>query len=236
MASTSEKTFGSKLENAKTICTHLHSFKDYAALDPEQTAANLDTVIAAITADNEQLAANLALYSAAVETRQQLYQKAPDSVVKLLSPIAKVISAVYKKGSKELADVSSLVSKIRGDKPTKAGKKGEIPEEDEVSQSAKSYGSMKQNFADLVVKLNNLPKYKPANQKIILTALTAKLQLLGQSNDDVAARYGSLKKDKDKRTANYAALSDLVLSIKDAVSGQYTNSSSEYKLIKGLSV
>jgi hypothetical protein len=236
MASTSEKTFGSKLENAKTICTHLHSFKDYAALEPEQTADNLDTVIAGIVADNKQLAENLSLYSGAVETRQQLYQKAPDSVIKLMSPVAKAISSFYGKESKELADVSRLVSKIRGDKPTKAGKKGTIPEEDEVSQSAKSYGSMKQNFADLIAKLGKLTKYKPANQKITIAALTAKLQLLQQGNDDVAVTYGSLKKDKDKRTANYAALSALVLRIKDAVSSQYTNSSSEYKLIKGLSV
>jgi len=236
MASTSERTFGSKLANAKAIGTHLEGFTDYAALTPEQSAPSLNTFIATIEADNDQLAGNLTLYSGAVEIRQQLYLKAPDSVIKLMSPIAKAISSTYGKESKELADVTRLTTKIRGDKPKKASKAGSIPEEDEVSQSAKSYGSVKQNFADLIAKLNKLDKYKPANKKITIAELTAKLQLLDQTNDNVTASYGTLKKDKDKRTANYDALSSLVLRIKDAVSSQYTNSSSEYKLIKGLSV
>lgn len=236
MASNSERTFGSRLANAKSIATHLGGFTDYVALTPQQSAAGLATFITTIQADNDQLAGNLSLYSAAVEKRQQLYDKAPDSIEKLMSPIAKAISSAYGKESKELADVSRLTNKIRGDKPTKAGKPGTIPEEDDVSQSNKSFGSMKQNFADLIAKLTTMGNYKPANKNIAVAALNAKLLLLGQSNDDVTTIYGTLKKDRDKRLTNYDTLSDRVQRIKDAVSSQYTNKSSEYKLIKGLSV
>ncbi len=236
MSSTSEKTYGSKLANAKSVCVHLKSFAGYQPPSPDHDAAALSAFINGIEADNKQLAENLTAYSAAVEARQQLYIKASDSVEKLMSPIAKAISSVYSKESKEMADVSRLTTGIRGDKPKKSGKKDSIPEEDEVSQSHKSFGSMKQNFADLVSKLSKMDKYKPANKKITIDELNAKLLQLGQTNDDVTAAFGNLKKDKEKRIENYDLLKEKVLRIKDAVSSQYNNNSPEYKLIKGLSV
>jgi hypothetical protein len=43
MASSNEKTFGSKLANAETLATHLTGFTAYAPVRPEESVAQLQT-------------------------------------------------------------------------------------------------------------------------------------------------------------------------------------------------
>lgn len=234
MASNSEVTFGARLNNASTIATHLHAFTTYTPPNPNQSAAGLDGVIANIKTQNSTTAGNKQTYSAAVEKRQKLFTKDADSLVKLMSPLGAAVRSIFSKTSKESSDMATMITKIRGEKVKKD--KGE-PNAEFVSQSEKSYGSMTQNFADIIATLQKFgAAYKPANETIKLDSLTAKLDLLTQANTDVATAYGTLKESTDDRNVLYKSLTGLTQGIKDAVKSQYGLKSTEYNLIKGLKV
>jgi hypothetical protein len=234
MASNSEITFGARLNNAEKLFTHLQSFTGYAPPNATQSAANLGTLITNIKTQNNSAAGDAQSYSAAVEKRQRLFQKDNDSLVKIMSPIAAAIRAAFGKTSKEAADITSMVTKIRGEKVKKSSTE---PNAEFVSQSEKSYGSMTQNFADMIATLAKYDgNYKPANDTIKLPALTDKLAQLTQANTDVAAAYGKLKETRDDRITLYKTLTDLIQRIKDAVKSQYGIKSTEYVLVKGLKV
>lgn len=234
MASNSEQTFGARLQNAEKILTHLQAFAGYAPPNADLSAANLDTILQGIKSQNTSAAGDVQTYSAAVDTRQRLFQKDSDSLNKILSPLGAAVRASFGKTSKEVADVTSLVNKIRGEKVKKSSKE---PDAEFVSQSEKSFGSMTQNFSDLITILEKYgTAYSPANTKIQFATLKDKLTDLNKANTNVAAAYGKLKETRDDRTDLYKKLKDLVQRIKDAVKSQYGNNSTEYNLIKGLKV
>lgn len=234
MASNSEITFGARLNNASTISTHLKSFKDYAPPKPDQSAANLDVGINNIKTQNNSTAGNKQAYSAAVDRRQKLFTKDPDSLVKIMSPLGAAVRSIFSKTSKEATGIAAMIVKIRGEKFKRS--KAE-PDADFVSQSEKSFGSMTQNFSDIIATLQKFgDTYKPANKSITLNTLTAKYKLLTQVNTDVAAAYGMYKESTDDRLVLYRSLTGLIQGIKDAVKSQYGLNSTEYKLVKSLKV
>ena len=127
-----------------------------------------------------------------------------------------------------------MITKIRGIKVKKAKKD---PDAEFVSQSERGFGSMTQNFSDMITALSNFKaKYAPANADIVLAALQAKLTSLTAANIEVTATYGQLKLKRDQRSDLYQQLTDITQRIKDAVKGQYGLQSTEYKLIKGIKV
>lgn len=52
MASTSEKTFGSRLTNAQKLATHLATFTSYVPVTPDCAIDAYNTLITEITATN----------------------------------------------------------------------------------------------------------------------------------------------------------------------------------------
>jgi hypothetical protein len=234
MASNSEITFGARLNNASTLSTHLKSFKDYAPPKAEQSAANLDAVIENIKTQNSSTAGNKQVYTLAVDRRQKLFTKDPDSLVKLMSPLGAAVRSAFSKTSKEAAAIAAIIAKIHGEKIKKD--KAE-PNADSVSRSEKSYGSLTQQFSNIIATLQNFGgNYKPANKSITIAALNTKLQQLTQANTDVAAAYGIYIESTDERAVLYKSLTDLTQGIKDAVKSQYGLNSTEYKLVKSLKV
>jgi len=234
MASTSEVTLGAKVANAETLVTYVESFAGYAPPQPDISIVNYKALITTAKNNNQSTAASLQSWSAAIETRQQLFFKAKDSVKKILSPIGATVRSSFGKTAKESSDIASLINKIRGEKIPKEKKddKGEF-----VSQSERSYGSITQSFSDLITTLQGYAAgYSPVNASITIVALQAKLTALTASNIGVAANYGQLKQNRDTRTATYTDLSQRTQRIKDTVKSQYGQNSTEYSLIKGLKV
>lgn len=234
MASTSEVTIGAKVTNAEKISTNLKAFAGYAPSDPALTAAELDTLINNTKAKNTEAASAAQEYSAAVDTRQNLFQKDSNSLIKVMSPIGATVRASFGKTSKEASDITAMITKIRGVKVKKPTKE---PTADFVSQSKRSYGSMTQNFSTMITTLTKYgAKYAPVNTDITIATLQTKLTALTAANIAVTATYGQLKEKRDDRSDLYKQLTDLTQRIKDAVKSQYGLKSTEYNLIKGLRV
>lgn len=234
MPSTSEVTIGAKVANAEKLFTHLKAFVGYTPPSANLSAAELGNKIAAIKTQNSDTAAAIQSYSAAVETRQKLFQKDSTSLIKVLSPLAATIRSAYGKTSKEATDIASMVEKIRGVKVKKSSKE---PNADFVSQSERSYGSMTQNFSDMITTLEKYgANYSPVNDNIKLDKLKDKLTNLTAANIGVTSTYGKLKEKRDDRSDMYKNLTDITQRIKDAVKSQYGLKSTEYNLVKGLKV
>lgn len=234
MASTSEVTFGAKIANAEALSTNLKGFVGYVAPTTDTTIANYDALIASMKSENSSVATKKLAYSVAVDVRQKHFLKEPTSISKMLSPIVAAVRAKMGKSSKELADITAQLTKIRGEKPTKP-KEGDTPES--VSQSERSYGSMTQNFSDMVATLTALgSNYSVVNPNLKLPALLTKVTEVTAANNAVTATYGSLKSTVDSRAKNYQELSERTQRIKESVKSQYGVGSTEYKLIKGLKV
>ena len=234
MASTSEVTIGAKVTNAEKILTHIQGFAGYAPADASLSVAALTTLIASTKEKNTETASAIQGYSAAVDKRQSLFQKDPNSLIKVLSPIGATVRSSFDKSSKEASDVSTMIVKIRGVKVKKGSKE---PNTDFVSQSERSYGSMTQNFSDMITTLENYgAKYTPANTDIKLVTLKDKLTKLTTANNAVTTTYGQLKEKRDDRADLYKNLTTITQRIKDAVKSQYGLKSTEYNLVKGLKV
>jgi len=234
MASSNEKTFGSKLANAETLATHLTTYTTYAPVRPEESVVNYKLLITTIKTNNALVASTQTTYSQATDKRVKLFTKNIDSLNKTLAPIAGQIKAKFGKTSKEAEYIASMIIKIRGESSKKLKKddEGEF-----VSQSERSYGSMTQTFSDIITTLTTYgTDYAPTNVKIKLPALTTQLTALQTANANVALAYGAYKPAKDNRQTQYADLKDRSTRIKDSVKSQFGLTSNEYKLIKGLSI
>lgn len=234
MASTSEVTIGAKVTNAEKISTNLKAFAGYTPSDAALTAAELDKLINNTRTKNSEAASAAQDYSAAVDTRQKLFQKDSNSLIKILSPIGATVRSSFGKTSKEANDTATIITKIRGVKVKKDKKE---PNAEFVSQSERSYGSMTQNFSDMITTLTKYGgKYAPVNADIVLANLQTKLNDLTAANIAVTATYGQLKEKRDDRSELYKTLTDITQRIKDAVKSQYGLKSTEYNLIKGIKV
>jgi hypothetical protein len=234
MASTSEATIGAKVANAEKISTHLKAFAGYSPSDDALTPAALDTLITNTKTKNTETAASTQDYSSAVDTRQKLFQKNTTSLIKVISPIGATIRSAFGKTSKEATDIAAMITKIRGVKVKKGSKE---PNAEFVSQSERSYGSMTQNFSDMITTLEKYgSSYSPANSAIKLDSLKQMLIDVTAANIAVTITYGQLKEKRDDRLDLYKQLTAITQRIKDAVKSQYGLKSTEYNLIKGLKV
>lgn len=69
MASSTEKTYGSRLANAQKLATDLSGFTDYTPATPECSLANYQTLITDITTNNSEIATFSALFSTDAQDR-----------------------------------------------------------------------------------------------------------------------------------------------------------------------
>jgi hypothetical protein len=234
MASTTETSFGKRLESAQALATHIGSFTNYTALNTELTVANLNAIIDELKILNADIAGKLQAYSMTVDDKQKLFSKDPDSIIKIVTPIVANVRSIFGKDSREANNTTTLVTKIRGEKTKKVSGK----ENDEtISQSERSYGTIMQTFADLIVVLDSFgTNYAPAKPEYSTTKLKQKLDLAAQLNTQSVQTYGQLKIQRDARLTKYEDLAALCQRLKDTVKAQYGTSSVEYKLVKGLKV
>lgn len=241
MASTSERTYGSKVANASKIAALLKTFPNYIAPAPDISIASYDNLVSGIVSLNSDIAVKKANYSSAVEARQQLFFKANNSIAKSLSPVIATIKATLGKNAKPVTDVSALIVKIRGAQKAKPKDPNpqdpNSPQTSTVSQSTRSYGSIMQAFSDIIDTVASLDNnYVPANEAYQVSALKTTLTNALATNDNATIAYATLKTGIDNRLETYNDLSQKTQRIKEAIKAQYGVASTQYKLIKGLSV
>jgi hypothetical protein len=234
MKSISEQSFGKRLENAQALATLILGFENYVELNAELTTTALNNKIAEIKTDNAEIANKLQSYSISVDEKQKIFLKDANSINKIITPISANVRSIFGKNSQESQSVASLVTKIRG---IKVAKNSLTANTEIVSQSERSYGTILQTFADLIVVLNSFENnYQPANQECSTSNLTIKKDLATQINTKSVQAFGKLKVVRETRNTKYEQLAELCQRLKETVKAQYGTSSAEYKLVKGLKI
>lgn len=237
MASTSEASFGAKLQNAKKMLTFMQSLSNYKATRPEDSTDGYQKLITECDAYNTNVATNLREYSIAVDKRSKAFMgKEKTAVSKLISPIVKAIAGQYDKTSKEYSSVLSIVNKMRSQKIEKAPTEPTEEKKESISRAELSYGSMLQNFKDLIATLTVFQTYAPANPDITLERLTNLVKELEELNTDVNAKIAPLNVTRDTRTNLFDDLAKRSQRIKSTIASLYGNTSVEYKQIKGIRI
>lgn len=233
MASTSERSFGSRLEKAKTLKINISGFINYQPDSGEYSPEDLQQSITLIEGLNPQVATSLYSYRQKVAQRRIVYNNAPLSIKKIITPINAFYRGKFGKKSSQYLAIKLLVAKIRGIKINKSSKVSE--ETHSVSQL--SYGSILLNFKNIITDIEALGgDYNPANNDITLDKLIDLKEQAEASNESVSGIFGVLKPKQDQRQDAYDTLTDKAQHIKDFVQSQYGINSSEYKLVKGLNI
>ena len=233
MSSTSERSFGARLENARKLKTNLQSFPDYQPETGEFSIEDFNETIQTIEAINPQVASALINYRQTVAERRIIYASSPLSIKKIITPINAFNRAKFGKDSTFYMAVNSIVKKIRGTKL----KSKKTTDQETYSVSQQSYGSIILNYQNLIIDLESLgTEYNPANGSIKIDKLKDLEIQATEKNNNVVAAYSVLSPKQDLRANNYNILSQKATRIKDFVKSQYGVNSSEYKLIKGLKI
>lgn len=237
MASTSETTFGAKLRNAQELVTYITGFVGYVPPRTQETVASMTTLISSLIATNATEASQQENYKVAVDNRQAAFSKRTGSVDKLLSPIKGAVDAQYGKKSTEATTINAIIKKMRATKLIKVPADPTKPDQaTAISQSERSYGSITQSFNDIINTLSQFVGYAPTNNTIKVVTLQATATQLTTLNNAVIQKIQPLKTTRATRQIQYTDLKDRVQRIKSYVKAQYGNSSTEYNMIKGISI
>jgi hypothetical protein len=233
MASTSERSFGSRIEKAKKLKTFLEGFTNYRPATGEFSIEELILAINYAESLNPEVATLLMNYRQVVATRREIYFKKPNAIKKLITPINAYNRGTFGKQSATYKATNALVVKIRGEKV----KDTKAVDSKKHSDSQQSYGSLLLNFQNLINDLESLEsQYDPSNDTIKISNLIDIKNKAERANDNVSTAFASLTPKQDQRLVAFQLLSAKAQRIKDLVQSQYGIDSSEYKLVKGLTI
>ncbi|SEC29332.1 hypothetical protein SAMN04489761_2598 [Tenacibaculum sp. MAR_2009_124] len=237
MSSTSQKSFSSRLGNAKKLKTIVSNFATYQPPITEASVGNLNETITQIEVLQTDYNNAKADYTVKTDERRKVFTENANSIDKQLAPIRAFVEALKGKDSTELSQVSSLIKKIRGQASKKVSTTDEENEEKTISQVERTYASRVANFRNIIDILTTLgPSYIPANTELTLPSLLALAEEAEASTEAVDLALATLKPIIEQRRTYFEDLSKQIQSIKNFVKAQYGQSSNEYKQIKGLSI
>lgn len=237
MASSSDSSFGAKLRKGQDILVSISGFHGYNPPRAEESVAGFTDFINSLISTNATESSLRENYKVAIDLRQAAFTRKIGSVDKLISPIKGAVESQFGKKSSEAASINAIVHKMRATKLIKLPTDPANPlQQTSISKSERSYGSMSQFFNDIINTLNQFSDFNPSNDTLKIATLQNKAVQITTLNDSVMQKIQDLKATRADRIALYAELKDRVQRIKSYVKAQYGNSSTEYNLIKGISV
>lgn len=184
---------------------------------------------------NSEETATRQQYNTTVTNRATIFRDGERSIFKMLTLIRSLVLAQYGRASLELNQIDAIIRRMREAKLiTKPAT--ENTTEEKISQSEQSYGSVTQQFSDLVTVLSQLPDFNPSNPDLQVPQLQALVGMLNQLNMEAANRYQQLKSVRTRRRDLYKELNDRMVRIKAYVKGNYGSKSQEYVLVKEIKI
>jgi len=236
MTSTSQKSYASRLGNAKKMATIVATFTDYQPPVPNASVENLQQTITNIEQIQQQYNTATLNYTIVTNERKKIFADNEDSLEKRLAPIRGFVEALKGKESVVLKQVGTAIKKIRGQAKPKPIADTES-ETTVISQVERTYASRVTNFKIIIDLLTSLgDTYTPPNELITVTALNELAAKAAQCTVEVDKALSLLKPIIEARQTNFENLKNQVQTIKNFVKAQYGLTSNEYRQIKGLTV
>ncbi|MFN7117969.1 MAG: hypothetical protein ACK4TA_14300 [Saprospiraceae bacterium] len=235
MAERSENSFGARLDRARKMLGSISTFPNYNPPRNEETVAGLTDLINQIVTLNQEETSLEQQYNTLVKNREGLFYEDEHCIIKLLTMVRGAVEALYGKESIEFSQVDTLVRQMRDNRPAEREATEKLPA-GKVSQSERSYGSITQNFSDLVTIVSQLPNYRSNNPLLQISELRNLVNRANQLAIDIPVLYQQLTNARDRRRAAYKELKDRGARIKAYVKSDYGTNSTEYKSIKGIAL
>jgi hypothetical protein len=230
----SENTFGTRLNNAKSLLISLSAFPNYQTSNPDDSPTELQKVIEALSAAYEDEAKSTHAYKAAVDARRNIFSDKENDIKTTVTSVIACIRAQYGKDSLQVASLNELANKTRGYNKS-------APKTDDgakqVSTSQRSYASITQGFADIIASVSVFtPAYTPTNPNVSIEKLKKILEEAQESNQAVQLSEVRLKQARELRDKLYADLNVRTQRVKENVKAIYGTKSTQYAAIKGLRI
>jgi hypothetical protein len=238
MTSFSEMSFGARLQRAQQLVEGLKGFSGYNPPRIEENVASLSNLLDDIAEANDKESNEEIVYKIAVKERQHAFRDGPNCIMELLSPIRSCVEAQYGKHSDHYKMIIEIINQMRTHRsltsmPTNTGLS---QEEDPISHSEQSYGSLHRAFADLVNMLDGFGTYNPDKQAIQVPTLEAQVAALDALHKKVGQKMQILHFQRSERLQLYNDLSQRIQRVKAYVKGTYGQESPEYTLIKSVEI
>lgn len=244
MPSTSERTFGNRLEHARSLHAALGKITGYKPDNTALDTAPLGTYLDSVEAANNDVAGKSQVLSDARTGRRLAYfGDAKQGVPGLATLAARVRDTVGSmaggKNSPSYRQIQRLTQKISNYRPPKkpvtappgtpdANKK-------EISQSEASYGSLVQAGRDLAAAAAKVPGYNPSAADLQPAALTAAMTALADNNKTVATALVDVRNAVAARAELYESdqtgLKSKFQQAKAAVAAQFGRRSPEFQSV-----
>ncbi len=230
-----ESTFGGRLGRSQTMFEYLSGFNGYQAPRPEDSLESLNSFIGVLLLKNTTVAQTSQALRNAVYNRQQLFWNTGSGMEKIVQNVLLMTKAFYGNSSLEVKSVQTIVKKMRGVKKpsTVTTAEGETLQKT-VSQSHRSYNSLTNYFNELIVTLQSFEGYAPTIDEVSIDGLTARFQLLNESNTLVNTNKISNSLAIEERLVAFEDLHIRFLRIRSYTRARYGLSSKEFGLISKL--
>jgi hypothetical protein len=241
MASTSETTFGNRLEHGRTLNEALGKIAGYKPENNILAVNSFSLFLDSVELGNNNVAGDGQTLSDARKARRLAYfGDAKQGVAGLPTLAGRVRDCVGAmpggKKSPSYPRIQKLTQKISNYRPPKkpvSPSPGETTtEKKKVSQSEASYGSLVQQGRDLAAAVAKVAGYNPNSADLTPGALTASMKTLSDQNKAVADALIDASTSIDKRSKLYDdsqnGLRALFQQAKAAVGSQFGRRSPEY--------
>lgn len=229
MSAKKEKTFGSRLANAKELADHMGTVAKYRPARPQESITAFRQLTQNIEAANTAVITANTSYLHLADERQAAIKK----MKSYLPLINATLRGKFGRDSREVNTVQDLVDQIRGLKPVivkTEGKDGEALER-EISQSQTSFGSQIKHYKDIVDFLETLgTDYDPVNETIVLSELKTLYTTLDNLHLAVESSARALIAERFNRNGLYSTLKESAGRIKETLKS-FGLQSLEYKLV-----
>lgn len=235
MAGKTESSFGARLRRAYDLLALVQKLEDYQPPRPEESIEDFKTFVQKLEEANTRVTNLRNTYTLSVAQRASHFRGEDDSLEKIIVQIRAAVEAALGKSSTQMSIITGINRKIRATKISKApDDPTKSTNEEAVSRSQRSYGSLTQFFSDIINSVASYPEYNPSNEKIGVTALKEKFNRMHTLNDEVMATTQDLKVAEVDRKAQFEELNARVQRIKAYIKAQYGIKSEAYMVIKGL--
>lgn len=231
-----EKTFGTRLENARALVGLFAGMPSYTAHVPElDPTAFAQLVVEADTAHSSFLDLQHQLAVWRDKRKKILHGDAQNAgLLANLRNVRAAVLATFGKGSLQVVKVSELTTKMRSRSPVKTKKSSLDPSEptqtNSISRNTTSYGSIAQNFAALVQLLASFgARYQPASTHLQVATLQTISNELNAENTNTQIALAAAQIQKNRRDTAFATLSERFALIKAHILATYGAKSPEYK-------
>jgi len=241
MPSTSEQTFGNRLQHGRDLQAALNGIPSYAPDNLGLTPANFDTFLDSVQDANDSVATKSQLLTDARDARRLAFYGDPGTGVGGLATLAgrvrdHVGSMPGGKNSASYKQIQRLTQKITNyhppKKPASSTPSPTASDKKKISQSERSYGSLVQAGRDLAAAVAQVAGCNPTATDLKPANLASAMKALAAKNDAVASARIEAQEAIDARSDLYdhpeIGLKSVFQQAKAAVASQFGRRSNEY--------